>query len=195
MPCKPEKKQQSRARILQSAATLFTRNGFDAISIDDVMRDAGLTRGAFYAHFSSKTELYREAILEGARVGRAKLFCKGPPANVLEFARHYLELDVDTPWQGCPLAFLVTDIAHQVPEVKKTYTQVLKGYRDMLVAMGLGELLAMQICNQLIGARALARAVDAPEFSRHILLQSLEGVRALLEANPADSQYSEGANL
>ena len=57
MPWTTEHKQKSREKILSSAARLFTKKGFDAVSIDDVMRLAGLTRGAFYAHFKSKSDV------------------------------------------------------------------------------------------------------------------------------------------
>ncbi|WP_161984427.1 TetR/AcrR family transcriptional regulator [Mariprofundus erugo] len=57
-----QQKQISRNRILQSAIRLFSSRGFDGVSIADVMRDADLTHGAFYAHFKSKQQLYAEAI-------------------------------------------------------------------------------------------------------------------------------------
>lgn len=63
-------KQQSRERILQSAAELFTREGFENVGINDVMQHAGMTRGAFYNHFSSKSELYAEAILAAANTAK-----------------------------------------------------------------------------------------------------------------------------
>ena len=56
-----EHKARTRARILASAARLFASRGYGGASIDDVMRDCGLTRGGFYAHFRSKAALYREA--------------------------------------------------------------------------------------------------------------------------------------
>ena len=54
-------KGRTRRRILASAERQFAARGFAAVSIDDVMRDCGLTRGGFYAHFRSKAALYREA--------------------------------------------------------------------------------------------------------------------------------------
>ena len=66
-------KTQSRERIVDSAAQLFTQLGFDSVSIDDVMQAAGLTRGAFYAHFKNKAELYQCAIIAGAKQAKAVL--------------------------------------------------------------------------------------------------------------------------
>ena len=56
-----EHKSRTRQRILASAAKLFAARGFAGVSIEDLMRDCGLTRGGFYAHFKSKAVLYREA--------------------------------------------------------------------------------------------------------------------------------------
>ena len=65
MPWNAEHKTQSRDRILSSAAQLFSHQGFDAVSIDDVMAHAGLTRGAFYAHFKSKSDMYHQSMVAG----------------------------------------------------------------------------------------------------------------------------------
>lgn len=62
MPYRKQHKEQSRERILGSALCLFTRQGFDKTSIDQVMTHADLTRGAFYSHFDSKQDLYAQAI-------------------------------------------------------------------------------------------------------------------------------------
>jgi TetR/AcrR family transcriptional regulator, transcriptional repressor for nem operon len=64
MPYTPEHKQQTRQRILRSARRLFNRKGFAAVTIDEIMTEAGLTRGGFYRHFASKEELYSEAVVQ-----------------------------------------------------------------------------------------------------------------------------------
>src|SRR3974390_1611858 len=55
---------ETKNKIVRSARRLFNRHGFDAVSIDDVMADAGLTRGSFYIYFESKGDLYAEAITQ-----------------------------------------------------------------------------------------------------------------------------------
>src|SRR5215471_18342430 len=55
-------REQTRQRILRSAQALFNRHGFDAVSIDDVMARAGLTRGGFYSYFETKDDLYAQAV-------------------------------------------------------------------------------------------------------------------------------------
>ena len=54
MPYSAEHKARSREKILEAAVRLFAFRGFDQVSLDDLMQEAGLTRGAFYAYFVSK---------------------------------------------------------------------------------------------------------------------------------------------
>lgn len=60
----PSRKHHNRIRdlVLQSAGRLVNRHGFNAVSIDDVMAEAGLTRGSFYCYFSSKSDLYAQSV-------------------------------------------------------------------------------------------------------------------------------------
>jgi AcrR family transcriptional regulator len=60
----PSRKHHNRIRelVLQSAGRLFNRRGFNAVSIDDVMAEAGLTRGSFYCYFASKSDLYAQSV-------------------------------------------------------------------------------------------------------------------------------------
>ena len=62
MPYRPEHRDETRSRIVRSAQRLFNRHGFQGVSIDQIMAAAGLTRGGFYRHFSSKSDLYAEAM-------------------------------------------------------------------------------------------------------------------------------------
>lgn len=62
MRYRPDHRARTRDRVLQTARRLFADRGYGKVSIEDVMRDCGLTRGGFYAHFRSKAALYREAM-------------------------------------------------------------------------------------------------------------------------------------
>ena len=59
-----EHRNLTKQKIVRSARQLFNRRGFDTVSIDDVMADAGLTRGSFYSYFESKGDLYAEAVTQ-----------------------------------------------------------------------------------------------------------------------------------
>ena len=68
----PSRKHHNRIRdlVLQSAGRLFNRHGFNAVSIDDVMAEAGLTRGSFYCYFSSKSDLYAQSVARAVHEDR-----------------------------------------------------------------------------------------------------------------------------
>ena len=170
----------SRERIVASAAKLFTHRGFDGVSIDDVMNDAGLTRGAFYAHFKSKSDVYNQAILTGVTLVK-QFLCNNPTAGVMEFAEHYLCIgNEEAAGKYCPLAFLVTDIGHREKNIKTTYTRVLKGYQETLVSLGLPKENAVKASVVLIGGLALSRSVTDRDMRKTIIDQCLESIRQMV---------------
>ncbi|MCU7935760.1 MAG: TetR/AcrR family transcriptional regulator [Candidatus Thiodiazotropha sp. (ex Dulcina madagascariensis)] len=78
MPCPKDRKEKSRDLILNAAVDLFSRYGFDRVSIGQIMKMAKMTHGAFYAHFESKEALYRASFLETLKKSRAARLVKGP---------------------------------------------------------------------------------------------------------------------
>ena len=69
----PGHKDETRRKILEAAATVFRRQGYHAGGVDQVMREAGLTAGGFYAHFPSKEALFAETLPHAAPdVGRSR---------------------------------------------------------------------------------------------------------------------------
>ncbi len=63
----PGKKEETRARILAGAGRAFRSQGYGAAGVDGLARAAGVTSGAFYAHFSSKADAFQEAVVAGMR--------------------------------------------------------------------------------------------------------------------------------
>src|SRR5216683_4541788 len=134
MPYVPEHKAETRTRILDSARRLFNRNGLTAISIDEIMAAAGLTRGGFYSYFDSKEELYAEAITHFINGGpnaawQRSAFADRPEGQALARAildaylsRAHLD-DVDG---SCPVVGLATDVARSSGPVKRAYRQVME---------------------------------------------------------------------
>ena len=109
-----ERRPMTRQKIIRSARRLFNRHGFDAVSIDDVMADAGLARGSFYSYFDSKGDLYAEAvthILNEKQLLSSDGISIDPHAvdNGAQFIRDYLSLEHFEDIDGtCPLiAFLL----------------------------------------------------------------------------------------
>lgn len=176
MPWHPDHKAQSRERILHTAARLFTRHGFAAVSIDTLMQEAGLTRGAFYAHFASKSELYAEAIVTAARQGVERLGQgTGPETRERYLSREHLESEAGL----CPLASLVSDVAQQDPLVRESYTRLFRGFIERA---GGGEEDARQAALQravmMIGGLAIARTLSDEALAEELLQACRRGVEA-----------------
>lgn len=174
MPWNEAHKEDSRRRIVEAAARLFALHGFDRVGIDQLMREAGMTRGAFYAHFSSKAELYREAILATARRNGQRL--REPSLSLTELLEGYLsQAHRNGEGANCPMAFLVTDVAQRDEQLRRTYTEVFRGFVELLKPhMAPGDEQqqqadAMRTAVQMIGGMAIARALNDDALAEQLL--------------------------
>ena len=121
MPQNPARKARTRAEILDHAARLFRLRGHAGTNIDDIMLAAGLTRGAFYAHFTSKDDLFAQTIRAGH--GLLSQLRAGEPPVVL---KAYLDkADLAATVQGCTLAALPGDVARAPLAARLAYANVL----------------------------------------------------------------------
>lgn len=178
MPLSPEHKQRSRQKILKSAAELFARQGYAHTSIDQVMQHARLTRGAFYAHFSSKSDLYKEAIIHAAR---SSALLRQKPAHMTEqewldtLVQWYLSMEHVTQKTGaCPIAFLATDVAVREPQVRSTYTRVFNNMNKLISGYTKNSLqdddtTALAIMAMMIGGVAVGRALNDRDTTEKLL--------------------------
>src|SRR4029453_2930575 len=121
MPPNPARTARTRAEILDHAARLFRLRGAAGTNIDDIMLAAGLTRGAFYAHFTSKEGLFAEAVGAAHRLLGALPTAK-PAAPLAAY------LDKATPAataQGCTLAALSGEVARAPLAARLAFANVL----------------------------------------------------------------------
>ncbi len=174
MPYSEEHKQRSRQKILKSALMLFTRKGFDNVSINEVMADAGMTRGAFYAHFKSKGELYAEAVL-AVTVGNNNQDGEQEAVLTALISGYLSRQHVNQERGACPLAFLATDIATRDDDVRDAYTKAYKGFVN-LVSRQLPSKhekansdTALAFLALLIGGVAVSRAINDDATVERIL--------------------------
>ena len=171
MPSPVEHRQLTKKKIVQSARRLFNRHGFDAVSIDDMMADAGLTRGSFYAYFQSKGDLYAEAvtsILSEKQLLSSDTLSIDPRAvdNAAQFIRDYLSIDHFDDIDGtCPLIAFPTEFLRKEPRVRQAFETVVK------VMIGVFEQ-ALQRNGQ--AARDRARAIAALCVGGMVLARSIE---------------------
>src|SRR5688572_19532104 len=172
-----QRKHDTRARILRSARKLFAAKGFAATSIDEIMQACALTRGGFYAHFRSKSELYREAL--GSVDLRARLRDSRTELAALLDACLSAEQD-----GAATLGFLASDIGSRDADVRAAYTAALKSLRDKIrrSASGLpgGEEAILASAAMIVGALAISRTTDDAELSDALLSACRRGAETLL---------------
>lgn len=135
MPYSREHKAQTRAHIVETARILFNRHGFNGVSIDMLMQEAGLTRGGFYNHFKSKEELFSEAV-QSFLFGRGAEWrekagvdvCNLKPEMVKYMIDAYLSPEHLGDLDGqCPMIALPSDIARGGSEAQEAFQSLLGG--------------------------------------------------------------------
>jgi TetR/AcrR family transcriptional repressor of nem operon len=117
---KVTKKQalENRARIVETASTLFRERGYDGVSVADLMAAAGFTHGGFYKHFGSKSDLMAEAAASGFSQSAANV--SGIDAATL--VKEYLSRKHrDARANGCTFAALSGDAARQPESIKQAF--------------------------------------------------------------------------
>lgn len=183
-----EQAAQNRERIVEVAARRFRELGFEGIGIADLMKDAGLTHGAFYGHFASKDDLIAEAsalALEQSLERWTAVAERAPGDPLSAIAGAYLtRAHRDAPGTGCLVAALGSDVSRQKPSVRHAVTDTVRSGLAALARLVPGRSTtarrqkAIGTYATMVGAMVLARAVDDPGLSQEILdagLASLAG--------------------
>src|SRR5579864_5970065 len=128
MGIQTQHREQVRQKIIQSAALLFNRHGFTAVSIDEIMAGAGMTRGGFYSYFQSKSDLYAEAIscfvTEKQEVIASSAKASDRAVTLLRdylSRKHFEELE-----GSCPLIGLPNDVSRSDQSVREAQEAALR---------------------------------------------------------------------
>ena len=110
-------------RIVKEASRLFRERGFENVSVGEVMKAAGLTHGAFYAHFGSKEELKAAAVAYGQKVSLGRLQRSNSKKSKGSFADQYLSRwHRDNPGDSfLAMAALAQEVARSTPELKAAF--------------------------------------------------------------------------
>jgi TetR/AcrR family transcriptional regulator, transcriptional repressor for nem operon len=154
-------------RILKEAARLFRERGFDRAGVAEIMKAAGLTHGAFYAHFASKEALEAEAVERAFAQSDNRIYAL--TANARDPKRVFLDSYLsashrDHPGCGCVMAALGPEIARDSAARKPFTAQVKQMIEGMAARRN-----AIHLLSATVGALILARAVDDPQLSDEIL--------------------------
>jgi TetR/AcrR family transcriptional regulator, transcriptional repressor for nem operon len=172
----PSRKEATHERIVDAAARAIRRSGYSGTGVADIMKDAGLTHGGFYAHFESREAMLAEAADRAGAESVATLerIASGAPREkaLQTLIRGYLSKEhLESAESGCPIAALGSEMPRQAPEVRRAATRRIKEAID-LVARQLPDWgkpsaheQALATLSTMVGAMVLARAVDDPKLS------------------------------
>jgi AcrR family transcriptional regulator len=180
-------KEASHERIVHAAARAIRRSGYDGTGVADIMKEAGLTHGAFYAHFASREAMLAEAADRAGAESNAlaaSIVASVPPDQALQaLMQVYLSKDhlagIET---GCPVSALGSEMPRQSPEVRLAATRRIKEMID-LVARQLPDWgqpsaheRALVTVATMVGTLVLARAVDDAALSDALCNASLKSL-------------------
>jgi TetR/AcrR family transcriptional repressor of nem operon len=170
------RKEATHERIVETAARAIRRTGYDGTGVAEIMKEAGLTHGGFYAHFDSREGMLAEAADRAGADGLAVLAraaAAAPPRKALEaMLRAYLSgQHVNGVETGCAVAALGSEMPRQAPQVRRAATRRIKEMIDLVARQapdwgqpGAHERALVTVASAL-GALVLARAVDDPKLS------------------------------
>jgi len=192
-------KAETHARLLQIAGRMLREKGPENLAVAEVMKEAGLTHGGFYAHFKSKDALLTEALGRVFDSGRYKFerATEGmPPRHALGA---YIDFYVSTRHRdgiahGCPVTALTSDSPRQSRKfraafdagVQRLVTALAARIDEARIPSDDGHALAASILSAMAGAVAISRAVSDKRLSDEMLEAARESIKARLGVTDAD---------
>ena len=183
------KKEETRERILRAAARAIRKHGYEGVGVAEVMKEAGLTHGGFYAHFESRDALLAAAADQAGaesieHLTRALAAAK-PGRELTALVDAYLsDGHLAAPEQGCLIAAAGSEVPRQQTEVRRAANRRIKDLIGLIERQfpewgrSAAHDKAMGIAATLVGAMVLARAVDDAQLSNRIRKAAREQVRA-----------------
>ncbi|NRF65437.1 TetR/AcrR family transcriptional regulator [Aquincola sp. S2] len=178
-------KDATHERIVSVAARAIRRSGYEGTGVADIMKEAGLTHGAFYSHFGSREAMLAEAAGKAcaeSAAAVAEAVASAPPDRALAtlLAAYLSREHVEHAEVGCPLAALGSETARQAPEVRRVATRHIKEMIDLVARQSPdwgqpgAHRRALVTIATMVGALLLARAVDEPGLSDSLREAALE---------------------
>jgi TetR/AcrR family transcriptional regulator, transcriptional repressor for nem operon len=182
-----EHKLETHARIVRKASVRLREKGAHGIGVADLMKEAGLTHGGFYAHFDSREALVIEAFthaMDRSTEGWRKLAEKTPREKRLAVVvnTYLTPLHRDDPGHGCAIPTLGAEIARESSKTRRVFAGRLERMIDMLagqipdVPRKAARKQAMSIIATMMGTLVMARIAGTGDFSDDILTAGREAV-------------------
>jgi TetR/AcrR family transcriptional repressor of nem operon len=194
-------KEETRKKVLRAAAAAVRAKGPDGVGVAEIMAEAGLTHGGFYAHFRSKEALVAAAIEEAFGQSRRR-FARMTQAMTSEQAlAAFVDAYVSTehrnnPQNGCPISTLANDLPRQGPTVRAAFDA---GVADLIARLeawlpqrdpAARRSLASSLMAEMAGAVALSRAVSDEALAEQLLAASRARIKA--RVSPGDASGASG---
>jgi TetR/AcrR family transcriptional regulator, transcriptional repressor for nem operon len=189
------RKQLSHDRIVDAAARAIRRAGFHGVGVADIMKEAGLTHGGFYAHFASRDALLAEALERAGRESAARMAkgcaqrqAKGASPLRALVEGYLSEQHLASAESGCPVAALASEIPRQAPEVRQAAAQRVRSLLARVQAALLADApadSAAVIAGELVGTLQLARALGDNAQGKAMLAAARHHLLAQHDRTPA----------
>ena len=175
-----EHKLETHARIVRKASVRLREKGAHGVGVADLMKEAGLTHGGFYAHFDSRDDLVIEAFthaMDRSTERWRKLIEQTPrEKRFATIVNSYLtSLHRDDPGRGCAIPALGAEIARESSRTRRVFAGRLDQMIDMVADQipGLPRKAARKRATAavatMMGTLVLARVAGSGEFSDEIL--------------------------
>ncbi|MDH6431945.1 TetR/AcrR family transcriptional repressor of nem operon [Streptomyces sp. SAI-144] len=186
-----EHKSETRRRIIETAGRRFKQDGIDGSGVSTLMKDAGLTNGAFYAHFASKDDLVTTAIADQLKVQAENVVALAEPgrAGLEQIVRGYLSPQHrEMLGDGCPNAALLDEIGRCTETTRQAYTDgvliLVEGIAERMAPENpsSARVMALSLLGQMAGTLQLARALTDSRLANELLDQGVDNALALLDA-------------
>jgi TetR/AcrR family transcriptional repressor of nem operon len=188
-----EHKQETHARIVRKASVRLREKGAHGVGVADLMKEAGLTHGGFYAHFPSREALVIEAFayaMDRSIAGWRKMGERMPREKRLAaMVESYLTAaHRDDPGRGCAIPALGADIARESPKTRRAFAAKLEEMTEMMadyiggVPRKTARKQAAAALATMMGTMVLARITGGGELSDEILAAGREAVLGRLAA-------------
>ncbi|UEQ02970.1 TetR/AcrR family transcriptional regulator [Halomonas profundus] len=207
MPYPKSHKSKTKERILASATELFSRNGFQKVSIGQIMKLAKMTHGAFYAHFASKEALYNESVRLTIDNSRAARLVKGPLSlqHLTELVANYCNLqELEAKHKPGPEAVLFNEIGSEKAEIRTlfeaSYMSMKKMLETRLIALSKLKKLPFAddrkaiadksrvILASLVGAVAIAKSLPGEVERKQVLVATQRQILLMLGVSEAEAE-------
>jgi TetR/AcrR family transcriptional repressor of nem operon len=190
----PSRREISHQRIVDAAARAIRRSGYAGTGVADIMREAGLTHGGFYAHFKSRDALLAEAVIRAGQGNSGRLDRKiqalgregASPLRVL--VESYLSDEhLAATETGCVVSALISEMPRQAPEVREASAQRVRSLIERVrgaLPRGAAPQQAELITGAMVGGLQLARALGGEKQGQAMLKLVRESLLAQYDREP-----------